>query len=170
MQKAHTVEITKCCKCRYEATDKRDLNKHILQSHLEGEKPYIFHNQSNEENRYECTICGFKQKHGQIRTHLLNTHQIAMKNLRQFKCSTCDTGFQRMPILRKHRIDVHANKDLYVKCNLCDYESHSEQNMKRHNDHFHLKVGKTPVIKSDICSFSAKWIYQMKMKCLKKSF
>ena len=169
MQKNHAIEtkpiiieITKCRKCGYEATTKSDLNRHILQLHLETEKLYIFHSQGKDKNRYECTICGLKQKLGQIRTHLLSTHQLAMKNLRKFKCSTCDIEFQRMPILRKHRMDTHASKDLYLKCNLCDYESHSEQNMKRHNDNVHLKVRKTSLIKCHICNFTAKWIYQVK--------
>ncbi|CAK1554411.1 unnamed protein product [Leptosia nina] len=134
------VDITdlKCTQCDLKIPNLNELKTHLTRVHKKKFHPEItdriipFKLSQDNENKYECQICGFTfETFGSIERHM-NVH------FRNYVCKDCGTGF-----VTKYRLKVHT-KSMHVggtyPCEICKKIFTTQQKHKNHVDTVHKLV------------------------------
>ena len=140
----------KCEHCQYETLFRRDLNRHMKESH-------------DKIRKFECERCPFTTPHKYVlKTHINGVHD----KIRNHVCEVKDCGYaaKQSASLWKHMKFVHKMGEKKFKCDRCPYASYQSGNLKKHVESMHEK--KIARIKNhicELCGFATSW-----SRCLKK--
>ena len=156
-QNVHIKAIFKCDKCNFEANIKQNLLYHIQEIHMP-------ENLDRREQRewarlhilLKCHICLFQlpsTEKGGMENHMGANHREFLLKVKKYPCNLCTMVFGSGIKLRHHRKKFHPNDcpERGYKCNLCDYESSLEVNLKLH---MHKHLGTKYIC--NICGFVSK--------------
>ena len=143
IQNVHIKAIFKCDKCNFEANIKQNLLYHIQEIHMP-------ENLDRREQRewarlhilLKCHICHFQlpsSEKGGMEKHMQTDHKEFLLKVKQYPCNLCTLVFGSGIKLRHHRKKLHPDDcpERGYKCNLCDFGSNLEGNLKLHM-HKHL--------------------------------
>ena len=156
-----------CNKCDFESDAKDQLSEHMANKHSTATQmqKYIcdkcdFAATSNEvvkkhiKEKHECTTiylcehCEFECKlKGDLKKHLLSEHstnpKIKSKHGNVFECCQCKKCFVTFDQLVAHTETSH--KLIVYNCNVCDYQTNLEDNLKEHNTLVHSSINKKDI-------------------------
>ena len=120
------VHKYQCDNCEYKTSDSRNFKNHVNAVHL-------------KIRPYKCDACNqtFTQK-----PHL-NTHKKTVHlHTKPFSCKHCLSKFSARPHLELHEKAVHNEGEPEFKCEICGFESHYRDSIKKHIANVHQKESK----------------------------
>ena len=126
VRRAHNIdckEMKKCEVCSENFKTFLILNQHLLSDH----------------KIFECIFCTETFSEGtvlEIEEHLKESHDI--DPMKEVKCETCSSVFDRFLKYNQHMLSVHAIKKCY-KCEICDYISTNPFLLNNHYKYVHKK-------------------------------
>ena len=131
---------------KYEKEEEQRLEE--ANRRFQEDKERLRAEQKDSRHLFECEICNYQtynaenyDKHEESKEHLRR------EELRKFYCKTCNitcrTGIEYTHHIntRKHKIAIgEISKEIEFKCDLCNYVTHTKQNLDKHYDSkYHLE-------------------------------
>ena len=116
-----------CVLCSYVANNKKDLNFHNQNVHLNMW-------QEEEKGRFVCEIClNSYSKEGNLRLHKKVKHASGSQRL---QCDFCEQSYTRVDTLREHVMSKHEKTAKFF-CKSCDFRTMRPAKLKKHIIDFH---------------------------------
>ena len=166
------IMMTECKNCKYYASKRSNLLRHVESAHGDG---ITSTNTSNEnanthslaesadslkidqkpiktrpvaQKIFPCPKCPYKSNQkGNLKTHYRNIHEP-----KTFTCNYCSYQASKKSNLRTHVAAVHLNVRKHA-CNLCSFRSAQKGNLKAHYRAVHENSGKIEPLGCTICGF-----------------
>ena len=124
MKNKHENQRFPCKVCDHQATTKLSLDIHIKAIHI-GEK-------------HQCKYCAKQFTHkSYLNSHMENIH----KRTKRYKCTTdCNRIFLSREHRNAHKRLEHVDNPKKYSCNMCEYDTKRNVNLKRHQSTVHIRL------------------------------
>ena len=118
----HLGKKYNCNICKYSATQKGNLLRHIKSTHFQGKL-------------FFCQLCDYKAaEKSNLSIHLQNVHQKREKII----CTDCNKSIKKSS-LYLHRKSFHSGEQQTLYCNICTFQTKYKQSLKGHILNVHQK-------------------------------
>ena len=116
-----------CSKCVYEANTQADLREHVQDTHTQEE--------------FKCKHCGhIVLSQSDLKGHI-EAYHVDSNGATIYMCTKCDEEFSSKIKLEVHTVSNHSKENSAFKCDKCEFEGESAEDLKRHrqSEHYHFR-------------------------------